>query len=162
MGYCFPFPRCWRVAPSGALVGVGTILLGGQAFSCLWPTGRPTGEPTSGVQLPSTIIRWNKLCSLWSNRDIIIILIVPNTSLRFWVSTVERRIYTATIRNRLHIRIVVSILACVDRCRNDPFDSLIAFTHWVVKATALLDAILVTCWRPASSSQTYVGEGAGK
>ncbi len=38
------------------------------------------------------IIRQNKLCSLWSNRDIIIILIVLNTSLRFWVSTVERRI----------------------------------------------------------------------
>ncbi len=129
VGYCFAFPRCQRVAPSGALVGVGTMLWGGQAPSCPQPTGRPTGEPTSGVLLLSTIIRRNKRCSLWSNRDNIIILIVPNTSLRFWVSTVERRIYTAIIRNRLHIRIIVSILACVDRCRNDPFDSLIAFTH---------------------------------
>jgi hypothetical protein len=105
------------------------MLWGGQAPSCPQPTVLPSGELTSGDLLPSTIIRQKKLCSLWSNRDIIIILIVPNTSIRFWVLTVERRIYTAIIRNRLHTRIDVSILACVDRCRNDPFDSLIAFTH---------------------------------
>jgi hypothetical protein len=53
-GYCFVFPRCQRVAPSGACIGARTILGAGRAASHSGLMLHPTGEPTSGALLPSS------------------------------------------------------------------------------------------------------------